>query len=178
MSVSAASPQDSAILEKALLRLETLTFALEKVADEAAREMARELLELVLDLHALALARITAIVAGSENGGALVERLTANPHIRAILLLHGLHPQDPEQRLRQAIEARRYSWAERGIRVDLTTVQQSSARVVVSLLGASESVDLLRNEIECALVDAAPDLDEVLVEIECVAPTRTTVMAS
>ena len=47
---------DTATLEKALHWLEALTATLNNVSDPNAREAARELLELILDLHGLALA--------------------------------------------------------------------------------------------------------------------------
>jgi hypothetical protein len=157
---------ETATLEKALHRLETLTAALDHVADPNARETARELLELTLDLHGLALARLTSITAGAENGPALTKALIADPHVCAILLLHGLHPLDAKARLREAIERMRPQWDERGFRVDLLGVGASSARVSVYKNGSAVPTDELRQEIERVLADAAPDLDDIFVEVE------------
>jgi hypothetical protein len=157
---------ETATLEKALHRLETLTATLDHVADPNAREAARELLELVLDLHGLALARMTSVVACAENGSALTEALIADPHVRAILLLHGLHPHDAKSRLRQVIERMLPQWDERGFRVDLLSVGTASARVRLYKNGSAEPTDELRQEIEQVLADAAPDLDDIFVEVE------------
>ena len=156
----------TATLEKALHRLETLTATLDNVADPNVREAARELVEQLLDLHGLALARITSAIAGAENGSALIEILISDPHISAILLLHGLHPHDAKARLRQAIDRMHPKWAERGFQVDLLSVGSASARIRVYKNGSSEAVDELRQEVEEILTEAAPDLDDILVEIE------------
>jgi hypothetical protein len=158
--------KDATTLEKALLRLEALTGTLQTVADPHARDAARELLELLLDLHGLALARMTSLVATAENGSALVERLIADRHICAILLLHGLHPHDAETRLNQAIGRMHQQWAERGFQVDLLSVGTAAARVRLYKNGSSEPVDELRREVEDVLAEAVPDLDDILVEIE------------
>jgi hypothetical protein len=158
--------KDAATLEKALRRLEALTATLDTGADPHARDAARELLELVLDLHGLALARMTAVVAGAENGSALIEALIAEPHICAILLLHGLHPHDAGTRLNRAIERMHPQWAERGFAVHLTSVGTASARIRLYKNGSSESADEFRREVEDVLAEAAPDLDDISVEIE------------
>ena len=48
---------------------------------------------LVLDLHGIGLARLLAVIARSDEGETLVARLIDDDHIRAMLLLHGLHPR-------------------------------------------------------------------------------------
>jgi hypothetical protein len=164
--MTAEPGKDAATLEKALRRLEALTATLETVADARARDAARELLELVLDLHGLALARMTSVVVNAEDGSALIEALIADPHISSILLLHGLHPHDAGTRLNQAIGRMHPQWAERGFQVDLLGVSAASARIRLYKNGSSEPVDELRREVEDVLAEAAPDLDDILVEIE------------
>jgi hypothetical protein len=164
--MTAEPGRDATTLEKALRRLEALTATLDTVGDLPAREAARELLELVLDLHGLALARMMSAIAGAENGSALIETLTTDPHISAILLLHGLHPHDAKARLDQAIGRMHAQWAERGFQVDLLSVDASSARIRLYKNGSSEPVDELRREVEDVMSEAAPDLDDILVEIE------------
>jgi hypothetical protein len=158
--------KDGATLEKALRRLEALTATLEIVTDPRARDAARELVELVLDLHGLALARMTSVVATAVNGSALIETLIADPHTCAILLLHGLHPLDAKTRLNQVIERMHPQWVERGFQVDLLSVGAASARIRLYKNGGSEPVGELRREVEDVLAEAAPDLDDILVEIE------------
>lgn len=160
------SDSDTATLGESLRRLGELTAALDGVGNEAAREAGSELLRLVLDLHGLALARITAIIAGAENGRVLTEMLTADPYARAALLLHGLHPQEPERRLRDAIGRMNALWRERGFHVGLVGVGGGVARIRIYNQGGGEPAYVLREEIEDALVEAAPDLDDFVFEID------------
>ncbi len=160
---------DTATLEQALIRLEALTAALDGIADSKGREAARALLELLLDLHRLSLERLSALVASSTDGSALMEQLTQDPHIRAILLLHGLHPHSVGERLREAIARMQPQWSARGFHVDLLSVGQSSAIVRLQKNGRTEPPDRLRLEIENILVDAAPDLDDILIELDMTA---------
>jgi hypothetical protein len=140
--------------------------------------MARELMEVTLDLHGLALAQMTAAIIASEGGENLMQKLLATPHVRAILLLHGLHPEEPEQRLRQAIEAMREQWRKRGVDVVLLRGGSGSAHVQVCRHSDQGSAADLRQEIEDILADAAPDLDEIVVEIAVAAPAPALALSA
>lgn len=156
---------DGSDIGAALRRVEALIAALDRIADPAAREPARELLELVLEMHTLGLARIIAIVADAPGGASLLDRLAEDPPARAILLLHGLHPQEAEARIRAALDRLRPDWALRGIGVRLREVAGGAARLTASA-GGNGPIDAasLRAEIEAALVEAAPDLDKIIIE--------------
>ena len=154
-------------IEPSLRRIEELIAALDALADPTAREPARALLEVVLELHALGLARMTATIAATENGAALLQRLAADAPVRAILLLHGMHPQTVEARVGDAVESLRRSLATRGLGVQLFACTASLARVRVRWLSqqpAAIDVALLGQEIEAAIIEAAPDLE--MLEIE------------
>lgn len=153
-------------LEEALSRIDALASALDEVADAGAREAARELLELVLNLHGLALARTLAIVASAEDGRALVERLAQDEQVRAALLLHGLHPEPIEERVRRAIERLEPELGVLGFRVRVVTVGAAMVRLRVAGAHGPEGSRAmgLRQRIEAAIVDEAPDLDEIVIE--------------
>ncbi len=153
-------------LEEALSRIDALVSALDQIADSSAREAAREVLELVLDLHGLALARTLAIVASAEDGRALVERLAQDEQVRAALLLHGLHPDPIEERVQKAVERLQPELGVLGFRVRVVAVGAAIVRLRVD--GAhgpefSRAVGL-RQQIEAAIVDEAPDLNEIVIE--------------
>lgn len=78
-------------LDECLQQLGELTAALEEVGNARAREAATVLLRLLLELHRVALARLTATMAAADKGPALIELAVADPHVRAALLLHRLH---------------------------------------------------------------------------------------
>jgi hypothetical protein len=156
---------DRSELEGSLRRVEGLIAALDRIPDPATREPARELLELVLELHTLGLARIVAMVAGAPGGAQLLDRLAEDPQARAILLLHGLHPQEAETRVRAALDRLRPDWASRGVGVRLREVGGGIVRLFASV-GGNGPVDraALRCEIEAAIVEAAPDLDDIVID--------------
>jgi hypothetical protein len=153
-------------LEEALSRIDALASALDQVADASARRAARELLELVLDLHGLALARTLAIVASAEDGRALVERLARDEQVRAALLLHGLHPETVEERVQRAVERLQMDLSVLGARLSVVAVGAAMVRLRVNGPHGPEGWRAmgLRQQIEAAIVDEAPDLDEIVIE--------------
>ena len=153
-------------LQASLDRIDVLSSAVDRLTDAAGRAAARELLELVLDLHGLALARVVALVAAAEGGTELVEQMAADQQVRAVLLLHGLHPEPLEERVERAIERAQPELGGTGCRVSLIEVRAAVARLRIAgadhlaAIGASQ----LRQQIEAALIDAAPDLDGIVIE--------------
>jgi hypothetical protein len=153
-------------LEEALSRIDALATALDQVTDASAREAARKVLQLVLDLHGLALARALAIVASAQDGRALVERLAQDEQVRAALLLHGLHPEPIEERVQRAVERLEPELGVLGFRVRVVAVGAAMARLRVDGAHGPEGSRAigLRQQIEAAIVDEAPDLDEIVIE--------------
>ena len=150
--------------EAALQRIEELVNALGALPDTRARDVARELTEAVLDLHGVALARISAIVAMSGHGETVFDAFGADEQVAAVLLLHGLHPEMPEVRVRRALEELTPSLRSQGADIQLVAVTDGVARLRLRLPGASrEEAAMVRREIEDAIVNAAPDLDEVAI---------------
>ena len=155
------SVEERSRIEDSLRHIDDLVAGLSNLPDPAGRDTARALLEAVLDLHGLALARIMAIVAEAGEGGALLDRLGADEQVRAVLLLYGLHPEDSAARIRRALERLRPRLAAAGATAELARVSARAA--IVRLVGGAVAAEL-RQEVEEAMVDAAPDLDEIAVE--------------
>ena len=149
-------------VDDSLRQIEALIAALEGSADPQTRQIARGLLQVVLDLHGLALSQVAAIVAASPGGPALLERLAEDPHIRAVLLLHGLHPQEPAERIAAAVAAMNDELGCQGVRISVRAVTAASARLLV-LPGAADPANL-QQRIEAAIVEAAPELEELVID--------------
>jgi hypothetical protein len=154
-------------LRQCVGRMETSIEALESIGDPNARGVARDLLEAALDLHGIALAKVLTICQEAENGDLLIRKLLADAYVGAVVLLHGLHPQDAEARLRSKLAEMRPHWGVRGFRVELTYVDRTAARVQVAI---SDDADRGTNkalalEIEQVLTEAAPELDRIMVEV-------------
>jgi hypothetical protein len=154
-------------LRQCVERMETSIGALESIADPNARGVARDLLESALDLHAIALAKVLTICQETENGDLLIRNLLADAYVGAVVVLHGLHPQDAEARLRSKLAEMRPHWGVRGFRVELTHVDRTAARVQVAVSDIADrgTNKALALEIEQVLTEAAPDLDGITVEV-------------
>jgi len=156
-------PRPSA-MERCLQRIDAAMAALDELRDAKAASVARELAQAILDLHGLALAKAIVIVQGGGEGDVLARRLAADAYVGAALLLHGLHPEEAETRLRSAIAAMRPHWGVRGFRVELRCVDGASARAQVFWSEPSVDRRMALREIEQTLTDAAPDLDTITLE--------------
>ncbi len=151
-----------------LRRVEELISALDRSSDPASREPARQLIQLVLDLHGLALARMMTVAASSPGGKALVERLTADEYARAVLLLHGLHPDDFATRVRSVVERLRPHLGVQGLRLAVSQIDGRKVRLRLDgQEGANDHFAMLWSlgrEVEDAVLDAAPDLESLEIE--------------
>jgi hypothetical protein len=120
----------------------------------------------VLDLDGISLGCLMTIVAIADGG--LLARLAEDEQVRAILLLHGLHPEDLETRVRRAVERLRPHLGVHGLRLDVVEITKGTARLKVHPgNGATPKASLLwtlPSEIEDAIVEAAPDIDKVIID--------------
>lgn len=148
-------------------RIEELIAALEAVKDPQARECAKQLVRGVLELHGAGLARLlTILVDASASGQTTVETLAQDESVGALLLLHGLHPLELAERVRQAIEKMRASLGVQGIGIELLSVGEEVVRVKLSGngQGKNSSATRLRREIEDAIFTLAPEVAAIEIE--------------
>lgn len=147
-------------VEEALRRIDDLVRTLADGKDARTRESARELLQVALDLHGLALAKIAARLSASDAGRALYAELGRDEQVKAVLLLHGLHPESAEARIGAALDALRPRFPDTDIR--LVSVSDGIARIALDP-GARDWAGLCR-ELGGTLLDAAPDLDDIAID--------------
>ena len=151
------------------VRLQEMLARLEALGDPAARAAAQELVRVVLELHGRALSDLLGIVedAGSQPADTLLARFTANPAVRGMLLLHGLHPEDLATRASKAVERLRPHLGVRGVRADLVGVEDNVVRLRVSASGQKNqrpaAIDLQR-EIESVVLEMTPDAADLVIE--------------
>jgi hypothetical protein len=163
--VSGAPPD--AREQEALARVQELIAALEGPPEPAAAGPARELVQLVLDLHANGLARMLEIIADAGNGRVLLERLAIDERVKGLLLLHGLHPEDLETRVHKAVARLRPHLAVIGVSVQAAHIEGGAARLELHCGGNGHGplrVEALRREIEDAIFEAAPDVAGIAIE--------------
>lgn len=150
-------------------RLQALLSGLESLVDPRAKEMARDLLQVVIGLHQLGLADLLAIVeeAGTQPADTLIARFAANPRIHGLLLLHDLHPDDLPTRARKAVQRLRPHLGVSGINIELVGTEQDVIRVRVVAgppQGKRPSASELNREIENMVMEMAPDAADLIIE--------------
>jgi len=136
---------------------------LEQVEDSAP---ATELVQALLELYGEGLGRIVTQAPG------LVAPLTGDEVISHLLLLHGLHPEPLEARVRGALDEVEPYLAQHGGGVELLGVEAGVARLRLegSCNGCPSSTATLKHAIEEAIQRAAPDVERIEAEGAVPAP--------
>jgi len=139
-------------------RVEGLLGELEGLSDAAARDVALETVQAVLELYGSGLERI---VEGIDGPG--LTTLASDELVEHLLLLHGLHPVSVEQRVSDALEGVRPYLGSHGGDVELVGVADGVAvvRMKGSCEGCPASSMTLKLAIEDAILKAAPDVEKV-----------------
>ena len=152
----------SAEFESRSHRLQELIQALEESRDERTRTQARELVQVLLELHGAGINRMLELAFESEHGGQeLIDRLSRDEFVSNLLLLHGLHPLSLEARVRNAIEEVKPRLELHGGSVQVLEVTAEGAvrlQLEGNCEGCPSSRMTLKYSIEEALYAAAPDL--------------------
>jgi len=153
-----------ASLPQRLQQLERRLRELERAADPGERDRARELVETVLELHGSALARLLQLIAqAGEPGREILGKAAQDELVRSVLVLHGLHGQDLQSRVEQALAQVRPFLRSQGADVELTAIAEDAVRL--RLLqhegGFPASRRTLQAAIEEAICAAAPDVCHV-----------------
>jgi len=148
-------------------RVEGLLEEVEVLADPAARDLALEGMQAVLDLYGAGLERIVERIGRLQATALVTDEL-----VEHLLLLHGLHPVSVEERVRDALEGVRPYLGSHGGDVDLVGVSDGVARVRMrgSCEGCPASAMTLKLAIEDAVLKAAPDVERVEAEADEAAP--------
>jgi Fe-S cluster biogenesis protein NfuA/nitrite reductase/ring-hydroxylating ferredoxin subunit len=149
-------------------RVEGLLGELESIADPAARDVALETVQALLELYGAGLERIVDRV-----GAPQATALASDELVGHLLLLHGLHPISVEERVREALDGVRPYLGSHGGGVELVGVTDGVAlvRMQGSCEGCPASAMTLKLAIEDAVLKAAPDVERVEAEADApVAP--------
>jgi Fe-S cluster biogenesis protein NfuA/nitrite reductase/ring-hydroxylating ferredoxin subunit len=147
-------------------RIEELLASLRAVGDRVA-DTAEELVTLLVGLYGDGLTRIAEML--REDGGAgaaVLHKLAEDPLVESLLLLHGLHPLDLDSRVQRALDRVRPYLGSHAGGVQYLGVADGVARLRLegSCHGCPSSTVTVRLAIEGAVRDAAPEVNEVVVE--------------
>jgi hypothetical protein len=146
-------------------RLGTLVGELDQVPGSGSKVAARELVQLLMEVHRSALERIMELVfeSGREAGapgGAMIDKLGQDPIVRNLLLLYSLHPDNLETRVLQALDALRGRLRKLDSRVELVNLQDGDVQLRVHTSGHARGsmVKDLRSIVVGGIYDLAPDV--------------------
>jgi len=147
-------------------RIEELVDRIENTGDPAIRAVAQELLQAVIELHCVALDRIVAFITGLPDGETALARIAADELVSNVLSLHGINPIAVETRVADALEKARPYLQSHGGNVELASIENGVARVRLqgSCGHCSSSNETLKNAVESAIYDAAPEVVAVVAE--------------
>lgn len=162
---------DAREFQSRLQRLEGLIGQSEQLPDPAARETARTLVRAVLDVHSAGLSRILGHIAEGEGGGRILAGCAADEIAGGLLLLHGLHPLDLEDRVRQALDQVRPRLRGHG-GVELVGVENGVVRLRLGGGLGPSPAGTVRQLIDEAIGARAPDAAGLEIEGEPAADDR------
>jgi Fe-S cluster biogenesis protein NfuA len=140
---------------------------LERISDDKIRASAKELVHLLMELHGSGLERIMETVfAAGEPGAAIIDKLSREPLVSSLLVLHGLHPDDFGTRVTSAVEALRPRLRKQDVEVELLEVSEAAVRVRVtpSAHACGSTTTTLRASVEEAIYEAAPEVGSLVIE--------------
>lgn len=165
MSVTGTPPTID--LEACGERIERLLAELASAADPAVARYGEQLVRTLVELYGAGLARIVDLL--SEADGAdlgPLARLAADPLVSGLLVIHDLHPVSAEQRVRQAVAEVRPLLGRHAGDVEVLQVAPPVARLRLTgnCHGCPSSQVTVRQAVERAVLAAAPEIGEVLVD--------------
>ena len=123
-------------------------------AGEPARAAAEELVRRLMQFYGAGLEQLMATL-DAAGGPDLQRRVAANPLVGGLLALHDLHPVELATRLRYALDTARRRLGSHGVGIELTGVD-GDGMVRVRIPGGC-GVDTVRDVVEAAVAEAAPD---------------------
>jgi Fe-S cluster biogenesis protein NfuA len=135
-------------------------------ADPRVFDQAVELLQLFSELYGTALARIMELV--DQHAPELSHHIVADELLASLLVANGLHPEELETRIANALEKVRPFLAGHGGDVELLDLDERVGAVRLRLLGSCDgcpsSAITLRTTVKRAILDAAPEI--VIIDVE------------
>jgi Fe-S cluster biogenesis protein NfuA len=147
-------------------RVEKLAALLERAGEPEVRAAALELVQSVIELHGAALERLVDSLLQTSAGEHALGQALENDLVSSMLLLHNLHPDDIETRVLRGIENVRPYLQSHGGDAELVDVREGIVHLRLhGTCGSCPSSSItLKNAVEDALFEMAPDIVEIVSE--------------
>jgi Fe-S cluster biogenesis protein NfuA len=147
-------------------RIEQMVERVSNLTDADARATALDLLQSVMDLHGSVVSRIVEVLDATEAGRASLAKLGSDPLVCGILVLYGVHPVPLEERIAHAVTTAAPQLRKQGGSAEVVGIADAIVRLKIesSGHGCHSSVDALKTTVEQAILEAAPEVVEIVVE--------------
>jgi Fe-S cluster biogenesis protein NfuA len=153
---------DKTDFQNRMQKIEELIQKIETSADPQIQSSARELLQLLMELHGTGISRMMEIVfERGEQGSAIINSFARDNLVSSLMMLYDLHPVDIETRVIDALDKVRPHLRSQGANVELLGVRDRVVLLQLQETGSScnSSAMTLKKTIEEAIYEAAPDID-------------------
>ena len=134
---------------------------LDELPDGVTKTAARELVQLLMDVHGRGLERVMEIVFDSgDSGPKIIDKLGQDSIVGNLLLLYSLHPDGLEARIQSALDRIRARLRKLACTIELENVQEGAVQVRLATSGHScgSSTKDLRAIVEDGMFEVAPDV--------------------
>jgi hypothetical protein len=158
---------DEKDFEQRVQKIGGLVHDLETIADPASRAAAKELVQLLMELHGTGLERILEIVFQSgDAGGRIIDDLGEDRLVSSLLVLYGLHPEELQTRVERKLAQLESKLHKMGAEAKLVNVIGGEVRVRVRVEAhtCGSTGRTVQAAVEEAIYEAAPDLTSLTVE--------------
>jgi Fe-S cluster biogenesis protein NfuA len=142
-------------------QLGKLVAQFDELPDGATKTAARDLVQLLMDVHGRGLERVMEIVFDSgDSGPKTIDKLGRDSIVGNLLLLYSLHPDGLEARVQSALDRIRPRLRKLACTIALEHVQEGAVQVRLATSGHScgSSTKDLRSIVEDGMFEFAPDV--------------------
>ena len=158
---------DEKDFQNRIQKISGLVRDLEAIADPASRAAAKELVQLLMELHGAGLERMLDIVyQAGDSGPRIIDDLGADPLVSSLLILYGLHPEELQTRVERKLHQIDSKLHKMGAEAKLVSVSEGAVRIRVRVEGhgCGSTSRTVQTTVEEAIYEAAPDLTSLTVE--------------
>lgn len=142
-------------------QLGKLVAQFDELPDGATKTAARELVQLLMDVHGRGLERVMEIVFDSGDfGPTIINKLGQDSIVGKLLLLYSLHPDRLEARIQSALDRIRPRLRKLACTIEIESVHEGAVQVRLATSGHScgSSTKDLRSIVEDGMFEFAPDV--------------------
>jgi len=157
---------ESGAFQEQIKRLSERIAQFDQMPASREKDAARELIQLLMEVHGKGLERMMEIVfesgasGGALPGSAIIDQLARDEAAGGLLLLYSLHPDSLETRVQSALERMQPRLRRLACTVEVLSVEGGAVRLAVTRNGHScgSSTKELRSVVEEGIYELAPDV--------------------